>query len=70
MIEAKVSNKRSIRIIVGGAEFCVTGTLSEIEAMKELLTELKAYCLYSYTYTLSKEQYAEFFSKSINILYH
>lgn len=70
MIEATASNKRTMRIIAGGTEFCVTGTLSEIEAMKELLIELKASCLYSYAYTLSKEQYAEFFCKSGNILYH
>lgn len=68
MITAKSSDKRTIKFIVGDAEFSITAKLSQIEAIKELLIMLKASCIYDYNYTLTQQQYKEFCNKSVNIL--
>lgn len=61
------SNKRSIRLIVDDIEHTVTGPTAKIEAMKELLMELKASCICSGSFQLTNEQYAKFANQCVTL---
>lgn len=65
MIMVTASNKRSIRLIVEDMEFEITSSTAKIEAMKELLMELKASCICSGSFQLTNEQYVKFANQSV-----
>lgn len=66
---ANVSNKRKIQLIVDSVEITLKAPVAKAQAITELLMDIDACTICSGTFKLSKQQYAEFASKSIHILY-
>lgn len=64
-----VSNKKRIRLIVDSVEIEINAPVAKAQAITELLMDIDACIICSGSYKLSKQQYAEFTSKSIVILY-
>lgn len=63
-------NKCTLRIIIGDVESEVTSSVAKIAQIKELLIKLEAQCVNSTnTFKLSRQQYAEFCTMSVSILY-
>lgn len=65
------NNTKQIRLVVdGGVELIITAPVAKIQAMKDLLVELDAPAICSGNFKPTKQQYAEFFSRSAFILYN
>ena len=67
---AKGCTKKKIRLLVEDTEIIITTSIARVQALTDLIFDVGGSAICAGNFNLTLQQYAEFASKSISILYN